>query len=154
MPSRGRPLGSRGVPVLVLPVLTERYGVVLTAVRQVLKAPVIVALPGAAPTVLGLLNLRGAIVPVFDVHLLRGGATRTPAAFAAVVEVRGEPAGLALSAAPWVGDRGPGGEPDGHGRVWVRAGSRTAAVAPLDLDALLSVTAAAPLAVRAGTGSA
>lgn len=45
-----------------------RYGVLLTEVRELLRIPTIVPLPKAPAIVEGVVNIRGAVVPVMDVR--------------------------------------------------------------------------------------
>ncbi len=57
---------------LLLPVRSDWYGLPLATVAEVLEATPVTRLPGAPPAVLGLVNVRGAIVPVLDTALLLG----------------------------------------------------------------------------------
>lgn len=86
--------------VLLLPVDDELYAVPLTSVREVLSEPGIRHLPTSPASVLGLLNVRGEIVPLFDVLALLGTGHTSRDLYAAVVEVGAGPAALATSAAP------------------------------------------------------
>ena len=86
--------------VLVLPVDDELYAVPLEAVREVIARPRSTNLPTAPEPVRGLLNVRGEIVPLFDIAgLLSRGLTQT-SAFSVVVELSVGSAGLVASAAP------------------------------------------------------
>ena len=86
--------------VLLLPVDDELYAVPLAAVREVMAKPPTTALPTAAESLLGLINVRGEIVPLFDiVKLLGTGATRTTQ-FTTIVELGIGAAALATSSAP------------------------------------------------------
>jgi chemotaxis protein histidine kinase CheA len=126
------------VRALLLPVGAERYAVELTAVREVLVAPAPTPLPGAPPTVLGVVNLRGEVVPVLDTAALLGAERQGRAAFAAMVDTDAGPAALAADAQPATAvlDRPVGAAelPAAAGRFAVGDG----VVALLDLGALLS----------------
>lgn len=50
----------------------QHYALPLTAVLQVVRLPALTVVPGAPPTLCGLLNLRGSFVPVLDGHVLLG----------------------------------------------------------------------------------
>ena len=82
---------------LLLPVGDDLYAVETALVREVVAAPELTVLPTAPPNVLGVFNLRGEIVPVFDLANLLG-LGRTPGhPFVAVVDTGLGPAGLALT---------------------------------------------------------
>ena len=85
---------------LLLPVGDDRYAVELTAVREVVRGPEITPLPGAPETILGVLNLRGDVVPVLDTAALLGiGRVQRPD-FAVVADTEQGPAALAADATP------------------------------------------------------
>jgi chemotaxis signal transduction protein len=88
------------VEVLLLPVDEELYAVPMTAVREVVADPRVSPLPAAPASVLGLLNVRGEIVPLFDVLALLSTGKTSRQGFAAVVEVAAGPAAIAASAPP------------------------------------------------------
>ena len=123
---------------LLLPVGADRYAVELTAVREVVRGPAVVPLPGAPPAVLGVMNLRGEVVPVLDTAALLGSGRTGDAAFAAVVEAGDEPAALAGAGEPVTAalDRPAGAAESsaGAGRFAVAGGVATL----LDLGALLA----------------
>jgi chemotaxis signal transduction protein len=48
------------------------YGLPINAVREVVRLPALIALAGAPPALCGLLNLRGAYLPVLDGRALVG----------------------------------------------------------------------------------
>ena len=56
------------VPLLVFGLLAERFAVKGTAVREVVRAVAIAALPGAPDVVEGVINYRGRVVPVLDIR--------------------------------------------------------------------------------------
>lgn len=82
---------------LLLPVGDDLYAVETALVREVVAAPELAALPTAPPSVLGVFNLRGEIVPVFDLANLLGLGTTPGHPFLAVVDTGLGPAGLALT---------------------------------------------------------
>lgn len=85
---------------LLLPLGNVWYAVEMVAAREVLEAPSISPLVTAPPTVLGVVNLRGDVVPVFDTGRLLGVGSRHGAAFVVVVDVDRRAAGLAVTATP------------------------------------------------------
>jgi len=82
---------------LLLPVGDDLYAIETAAVREVVAAPDLATLPTAPGTVLGVFNLRGEIVPVFDLAALLGLGNTRDVPFVAVVDTGLGPAGLALS---------------------------------------------------------
>lgn len=84
---------------LLLPVGEDVYAIETALVREVVAAPDLAVLPTAPGSVLGVFNLRGEIVPVFDLAALLGLGTTGDAAFVAVVDTSLGPAGLALTGA-------------------------------------------------------
>ncbi|MEW6368590.1 MAG: chemotaxis protein CheW [Acidobacteriota bacterium] len=54
--------------ILLLDIAGHRYGVPSEDVREVLRAVTVVPLPRAPGIVLGVINLRGSVVPVLDVR--------------------------------------------------------------------------------------
>lgn len=85
---------------VLLPVGAEWYAVPLDWVREVVAAPPVAVLVTAAPPVLGLFNLRGQIVPLFDTATLLGVGTVQTVGFAAVLQTPHGLAGLATTALP------------------------------------------------------
>jgi CheW-like protein len=86
--------------VIVLPVGADLYAVPIGWVREVVAAPLTTALATSPPLVLGLINLRGEIVPLLDTAVLLGLGTIASPAFAAVLDTGQEPVGLATSGLP------------------------------------------------------
>ncbi len=84
---------------LLIPVGEDWYALELRGVREVLRAPEPTPLPGAPPSVHGLFNLRGTIVPLLDTALLLG-LEPSPALYAAVAETGHGPAALTAGAMP------------------------------------------------------
>ena len=65
----------------------DRYAVELLRVQEVVRMAPIVAMRGAAPAVLGVMNLRGRIVPVYDLGVWLGAGDVTPGERARIVVV-------------------------------------------------------------------
>ena len=82
---------------LLLHVGVDSYAVPMQHAREVLDAPPLTAVPTAPATVLGLCNLRGEIVPVFDTGVLLGLGPLTSFSSIAIVETQLGPAGLATT---------------------------------------------------------
>lgn len=123
---------------LVLPVGDERYAVDITSAREVVTAPDIVTLPTAPARVLGLFNVRGELIPIFDTAALLGLAPVGDVSFAAIVETT---LGVAALATTGLGEAVELGEPVGNtdspGAVAsYEVGSNL--VVLLDLEALLA----------------
>ena len=88
---------------MLLPLGPEWYAVPVESVREVVAAPSVAPLVTAPPVVLGLFNLRGQIVPLFDLAVVLGvGSVDTTGtvAFAAVMQTGDGPAGLATTGLP------------------------------------------------------
>ena len=68
--------------LLVFRVGAERFGVVLSAVREVVDSPMVNRVPDAAPSLLGVAMVRGELVPLYDARVLLdvGQAGGTPGA--------------------------------------------------------------------------
>ncbi|HVE84634.1 MAG TPA: chemotaxis protein CheW [Myxococcales bacterium] len=47
----------------------ECYGVPITAVREIVRVPVLTEVPRSGPDLLGVINLRGEVLPVYDLKL-------------------------------------------------------------------------------------
>ena len=126
--------------VLVLPVDDQFYAIPLAAVREVLAGPRSTALPTAAASVRGLINVRGEIVPLFDVAGLLGRGTTKSSAFTVVVEISAGSAGLAASGAPTSEALGAqvGDSEHPAGKGVYRQGSRLTTL--LDLEKVLTVS--------------
>ena len=124
---------------LVFSVGADLYAIATSSAREVVAAPAITSLPTAPPTIVGLFNLRGEIVPVFDTAGLLGLGQGPPdASYVVVVETPLGPAGLAASA---LGDAVPLGDPVGETDAPGTAGAFDVGrrvVVLLDLAVLLS----------------
>jgi purine-binding chemotaxis protein CheW len=122
---------------LVFGLGAELFAVEATVAREVVAAPIISSLPTAPASVVGVFNLRGEIVPVFDTATLLGMATTGRPPFVLVVETELGPAGLsttALGETAVLGD--PVGEADAPGAVAAFEHGRRVVVL-LDVAALL-----------------
>jgi purine-binding chemotaxis protein CheW len=123
---------------LLIPVAEDVYAVDMHCVREVVAAPLATKLPTGPGNALGVFNLRGEIVPLFDTALLLGRRAVAKAAFAVVVESSMGPAGLAATAAPesaTLGDRLAATEARGSIATYA-VGNRIATL--LDIDELLA----------------
>ena len=123
---------------LLLSVGADRYALELTAIREVVLAPTVTPLPGAPASVLGVVNLRGEVVPVLDTAALLGAGRLERLTFVAVAETRHGPAALAADGEPsTVSLDKPAGaaeSPVASGRFALPDGL----VALLDVDVLLA----------------
>ncbi len=90
------------VEAVLLPVGGDLYAVPMEWVREVVADPPITLLVTAPPVVLGLFNLRGQIVPLFDTAVLLGVGTvdEAKSTFVAVVQTPYGLAGLAATGLP------------------------------------------------------
>jgi purine-binding chemotaxis protein CheW len=89
-----------GLGAVVLPVGSDLYAVPIDCVREVVAAPVLTRLVTAPAQVLGLMNLRGEIVPLLDTAALLGVGMVGTVAFAAVLHTPWGPAALAATGLP------------------------------------------------------
>jgi chemotaxis signal transduction protein len=105
--------------VLLLPVEQELYALPLQFLREVIAEPRVTRLPTAPAAVLGLINVRGEIVPMFDVAALLGTGSTSSAAYATVIETEAGRAALATTAVPEAGSvdqpAGQALQPEGRG---------------------------------------
>jgi purine-binding chemotaxis protein CheW len=115
---------------IVLPIGADRYGIELTDVREVVPEPRLTPVPGAPRTVLGVLNLRGEVVPVLDTAQLLGLPPLPRLTFAVIAECDAGLAGLATDGEP---ETAMLQEPAGAGRFAYAGGIVTA----LALDELV-----------------
>lgn len=115
---------------IVLPIGADRYGIELTDVREVVPAPRLTPVPGAPAAVLGVVNLRGEVVPVLDTARLLGLPALERIAFAVIAECDAGLAGLATDGEPATAVLH---EPAGEGRFALAGG----VVSVLALDALV-----------------
>jgi purine-binding chemotaxis protein CheW len=88
------------VKVLVLALGEEHYALPLESVQQIIQEPKVTRMPISDPAVLGLLNVRGEIVPLFDAAVLMRSGSPGSAAFAILVGTSEGPAALGLALMP------------------------------------------------------
>lgn len=110
----------------------------LDSAREVVAEPAVTPLPTAPPAVLGLMDLRGEIIPLFDIAVLLNAGASAPS-FVAVVQCERGLAGIAtrgpLATVTLTDDL----EPSQHGGVLGTAHlPEQVDAAVLDLDGLLS----------------
>lgn len=92
--------GDSQLQVVVLPVGRDQYAVPIHWVREVVASPAVTPLVTARPPVLGLVNLRGEIVPLFDTAALLGIGETATAQYAAVLVTPLGPAALTATSLP------------------------------------------------------
>jgi purine-binding chemotaxis protein CheW len=95
---------SGSFPAVLLPIGDDVYAVRADSVREVVKNPQFTKLATAPDAVVGLINLRGEIVPLLDTARLLGIGSRPDAKFAAVVESDRGLAALATTTYPSTAD--------------------------------------------------
>jgi chemotaxis signal transduction protein len=126
------------VLALLLHVGDDSYAVPIEVAREVLAATTVTELPTAPSSVLGLCNVRGEIIPVFDTGVLLGLGPIPSTTAVAIVETALGPAGLAASnmgEAVELGD--PAGHSEGPGTVGAFAVDNGLAVL-IDVETLLA----------------
>jgi chemotaxis signal transduction protein len=89
-----------GQRALLIPVGDDTYALPLERVREVVVAPRVTELPTAPPVLLGVFNLRGEIVPLFDTGRLLGLRSMEEGRYAVVVDTEHGAAGLAATGMP------------------------------------------------------
>lgn len=85
---------------LLLQVGPDWYAVATESVREVVALPMLTTVPTAPDSLVGLFNLRGEIVPLFDTAALLGVGRIGAGSFSTVVLTALGPAGLAVTAVP------------------------------------------------------
>jgi purine-binding chemotaxis protein CheW len=90
------------IRALLIPVGDDVYALEAAVVREVVSEPQITALPTAVATILGVFNLRGEVVPVFDTAALLGLGRIPAVSFVLVATTSAGLAGLVLSGLPKV----------------------------------------------------
>ncbi|MBV8080522.1 MAG: chemotaxis protein CheW [Actinobacteria bacterium] len=86
----------------------ERYAVPVENVREIADFGLVAALPGAGPAVLGVRNLRGQVLPVFDLAAVLGVERADGPLRILVAEDGGRRAGLAVDDVTDVGEESDG----------------------------------------------
>jgi purine-binding chemotaxis protein CheW len=95
------------VRALLLPLGVDLYAIPLDRVREVLPLPRVSTLPTAPPSVLGVFNLRGEVVPVLDTSSVLGVVpVAGDASYVAVVDTELGPAALIATDLPRAADLG------------------------------------------------
>jgi len=85
---------------LAFPLGSESYALPLEQVREIVPAPALTLLPTAPPSVIGLLNLRGDVLPVLNAALLLGSPFPAEPRYVIVVSVAAGVVGLAADGLP------------------------------------------------------
>jgi purine-binding chemotaxis protein CheW len=86
------------IEMVVLPIGRERYGIEIRYLLEVMRGADIVPVPGTPEIVVGIVNRRGTILPVFDVRSLFGRPVSAPSLGASIVVLGNERAELGLLA--------------------------------------------------------
>jgi purine-binding chemotaxis protein CheW len=76
----------------------EQYAIDILRVREIRAYSPVTRIANAAPSMLGIFDLRGAIVPVFDMRLLLGMPAAAPGGNPVVIilDIDGRPAGIVV----------------------------------------------------------
>ncbi|WP_414475353.1 chemotaxis protein CheW [Microvirga sp. M2] len=117
---------------LTVQVGDERFALPASDVAEVIRPPAVTRVPLGPSSLLGLANLRGAVMPVVALHSLLGCAGRPCATARVVVVDRGAPVGLVIDKV--VSLEAGGAAPADTTGMGVEGGPRAQ---PIDLDALL-----------------
>ncbi len=93
-------IGEREEQLVVFDVGDEVYGVDTSRVQEIIRMQSITRVPGAPEFVEGVINLRGRIIPVIDLHQRFGlqGAELSKASRVVVVETEGQVVGMVVDA--------------------------------------------------------
>lgn len=120
------------VEILVVEIAGVRYGLPLSHVLEVIRAVYITPLPDAPDVVEGVIEVRGRIVPVFDLRLRFGLPSRhlDPAEQIVIVKAGRRRAGLRCDRTDWIERIAPQRLRDAP--AIVRRGRRLAGLASLD----------------------
>lgn len=119
----------------------DDYAVPMEMAREVLAAPDVTRLPTSPASVLGVCNVRGEIIPVFDTGVLLGIGRLPTFESIAIVETSLGPAGLASGEVGESIELGEQvGQTDGPGTVgaFAVASARGGLAVLIDVDALLT----------------
>jgi purine-binding chemotaxis protein CheW len=125
---------------LLVPVGLDLFAVPVESLHEVVAAPVLCPLPLSPAAVLGLFNLRGEVVPMFDIVALTGLGHLSAWTFAAVVRTSLGLAGLGASELPEftsLGERIGRSESCGTAGMYA-VGERVAVL--IEVEALLAST--------------
>jgi purine-binding chemotaxis protein CheW len=82
--------------IVVFSLGQAKYGGDITRIQEIIKLPEVTSLPGTADYILGIINLRGNIVPIIELNKKLGFSTseRTDETRVIVVELSGKRFGL------------------------------------------------------------
>ena len=131
---------------LLMPLGDEWYAVGAERVKEVTAEPRPTRLPGSGPGLLGVINLRGEIVPLVDTAVLLGLDVPASASFAVVVHTADGPFAMTATGMPEVvtldDELGRSDLPGSSSRY--RFGSRLVAV--LDVDEIVAIARGASAA--------
>lgn len=127
-----------GETAVLLQVDDDVFGIGVDRVREVVVAPRVTVVPTTPPGVVGVFNLRGAVLPVLDTGCLLARTALTDAAYAVVVRCWDNDAALMVPSIPTMSRIGPAVQPsETAGTVGTyRVGDRL--VTMVDPEALLS----------------
>jgi purine-binding chemotaxis protein CheW len=107
--------GERLMRVLVMAVNEAFFAVPMASVHQVLRHPMVTRVPLSPPGLLGVVNVRGEIVPLLDTGVLTGTGSLVEPPFAVLVSGEKEMLALAAEELPIAADFdepiGPGTHP-------------------------------------------
>jgi purine-binding chemotaxis protein CheW len=90
--------------VLIIPVNAEFYAVAMEKVRQVMQRAEVTRVPLAPPGLLGVINVRGEILPLLDTGVLTGSGAIPSAPYSVLVTTEEETVALAAQAMPITAD--------------------------------------------------
>jgi purine-binding chemotaxis protein CheW len=91
---------------LTVQVGDERFALPASDVAEVIRPPAVTRVPLGPPSLLGVANLRGAVMPVVSLHRLLGGEVRPSSDGRVVVIDRGSPVGLMIDKVNSLGEAG------------------------------------------------
>ena len=124
--------------VLVFRINADHYAVAMDIVHQMLRHPQVTSVPLAPASLLGVLNVRGEIVPLFDTGVLTGSGVLGDPPFAVLVSGTKDLIALATLELPMAAEFdqpvAPGARPGELG-VYSQGGRL---VALMDIEALVS----------------
>jgi purine-binding chemotaxis protein CheW len=103
------------IRVLIFGVNTAFFAVPMDTVHQVLRHPLVTTIPLSPPGLLGVVNVRGEIVPLLDTGVLTGTGSLNQSPFAVLVSGQKDMVALAAEELPIAADFeepvGPGSRP-------------------------------------------
>lgn len=98
MQNKSEKKSSSSMQIVCFKIGGEEYGVEILKVQEILKLPDITALPKSADYIMGIIDLRGKVIPIIDLSI-RFGIERTTSQDnlrAIVVDIDGKKVGLAI----------------------------------------------------------